>query len=149
MPERDVVEVYRAKSGFQARMFAGVLEEAGIPAQIQGQIFHPGSQTSGNALGAAVEWWDAPRILVFADDADRAKRVLLELEEQERSKSQPAGEAPSVDVECEECGQRTTFPAAQRGTVQNCSQCGAYVDVGEDDSQDDELGEAEAEPSAD
>lgn len=35
----------------------------------------------------------------------------------------------AVQVTCEECGKASSFPAAQRGTVQDCPHCGASVDV--------------------
>ena len=37
---------------------------------------------------------------------------------------------PEIEVVCDECGQRSAFPAAQGGSVQQCRHCGAYVDVG-------------------
>ncbi len=36
-----------------------------------------------------------------------------------------------INVICEECGEACTFPLNQRGTVQRCSHCDAYVDVEE------------------
>ena len=39
----------------------------------------------------------------------------------------PAG--PPLDVVCEECGKSSTFPGNQRGSVQVCPHCGAYLDV--------------------
>lgn len=59
---------------------------------------------------------------------------LTRLEERERSRSESSPEAARVNVRCEECGKHTMFPATERGRVQNCPHCGAYVDVGEDDA---------------
>jgi hypothetical protein len=136
MSERSVKEVYRAKNGAQAHLLVMALEEAGIKAEIQGTIFHPASATADNLLTDAAPWWDAPRILVCAQDAERARRLLLEWEARERKKAQEAEASPPIEAVCEECGSRSSFPAAQRGSVQQCPQCGAYVDVGEDDLPD-------------
>ena len=34
-----------------------------------------------------------------------------------------------IKVRCEECGQSSRFPPGERGTVQQCTHCRAYVDV--------------------
>lgn len=49
------------------------------------------------------------------------------------------GAAPGgvpIEVLCEECGERTSFPAAQRGSVQECPHCGTFLDVGEEPGGD-------------
>ena len=81
MSEPSVVEVYRARNGFQARLFVTALEEAGIKAVVQGDVFHPANESTSTGLNPP--WWDAPRILVFANDAERARQILLELEGRE------------------------------------------------------------------
>ena len=124
MSDRSVVEVYRAENGYQAHLFVKALEEAGIKAEIEGTVLHPAVENVVN-----VPWRSAPRIMVFAEDAERAKRLLLELEQRERNEAAKKEGVPAIDVVCEKCGQRSTYPATQRGSVQNCQQCGAYVDV--------------------
>lgn len=128
----EIVEVYRARSGFQAHAFVEALEEAGIKAHVQGAFAHPATATGswGNA-GAQAEWWDAPRITVHAADAARAREIILALEGEElrRAAAHDSATGPPVEVVCEECGKTTSFPVSQRGTVQNCGHCGAYVDV--------------------
>jgi hypothetical protein len=37
--------------------------------------------------------------------------------------------AERLEIVCEECRKSTFFPAAKKGTVQECLHCGAYVDV--------------------
>jgi hypothetical protein len=88
-------------------------------------------ETEANLGPGIVPWWDAPRILVFADDAERARRILLELEERQRARTAEASAGPPIEVVCEKCGERSAYPAAQQGSVQNCPNCGAYVDVEE------------------
>jgi hypothetical protein len=134
MSDAGAVEVYRAKNGFQAHLFVTALEEAGIKAEIQGTTVHPSSATGEGLLTDTAPWWDAPRILVLAEDADRAKQLLLELEARERKEAPEAN--PPIEAVCDKCGCRASFPATQRGSVQQCPQCGAYLDVGEDESPD-------------
>lgn len=132
MSDKPVVEVYRAKNGAQAHLVVMALEDAGIKAEAQGAIFHPASATADNLVNPSAPWWDAPRILVFAEDAERARRLLLEMETRERQQAQEENTGPPIEVVCEECGSPSSFSAAQRGSVQECPKCGAYLDVGDD-----------------
>jgi Putative prokaryotic signal transducing protein len=127
MSDRAVIEVYRARDNLQARLLAQTLNEIGIQAWVEE------SAHSSRALEGATLWSDAPRILVFADQAELARQILLGWEEQKRQEEARASEGPPIDVVCEKCGKSTFFPASQRGSVQNCSHCNAYVDVGEAD----------------
>lgn len=36
-----------------------------------------------------------------------------------------------IQMQCEGCGKTVTFPAADLGTVQECPECGGYLDVPE------------------
>jgi hypothetical protein len=78
-----------------------------------------------------------PQVWVERADIGRAKPILDEYERRARElrdadepEAAPAG--PAIEVFCEECGQRTSFPPALRGSVQQCQHCRAYVDVGSD-----------------
>ena len=132
----SVVEVYRAKNGLQAHLFVAALEQAGIKAEIQGELFNPAAATSSSLISAGTVWWDAPRILVIAEHAERARQLLLELELREREKAQAVDAGPPIDVVCEECGNRASFPAVQRGSVQQCPKCWTYLDVGDEELSD-------------
>jgi Putative prokaryotic signal transducing protein len=144
MSDSRVVEVYRAKNGAQAHLFVTALEQAGIRAEIQGTTFHHAAATAASLISASALWWDAPRILVFAEDAERAEQLLLELEAREREKAQEAEARPPIEAVCENCGRRCSFPGTQRGSVQECPQCGGFIDVGDEESSDDgDWGEAE------
>jgi hypothetical protein len=149
MSDSSVVEIHRAKNGAQAHMFVTALKEAGIKAEVQGTTFHPASQTAASLISGSALWWDAPRILVFAEDAERAKQLLLEWEARERNKEQEAETSAPIEAVCENCSRVCSFPAAQRGSVQACPHCGGYIDVGDEESPDDDWGEAEAEDGAD
>ena len=132
----SVVEVYRARNGLQAHLFVAALERAGIKAEIQGEMFNPAVATSSSLISVGNVWWDSPRICTFAKDADRARQLLLELESRELEKARAVDTGPPIDVVCEECGNRALFPAVQRGSVQQCSKCGTYLDVGDDEIED-------------
>jgi hypothetical protein len=144
MSESRLVEVYRAKNATQAHMLVTALEEAGIKAEVQGENLHPLSLTAVNLISDSPLWWAAPRILVLDKDAERAGQLLLEWEARERMKAQQTEGMPPVDAVCENCGRRCSFPASQQGSVQECPQCGGFIDVGDEDSSDDaDWGEAE------
>jgi transcription initiation factor IIE alpha subunit len=94
---------------------------------------HHATSTADNAFTSSSLWWDAPRILVVAEDAERAKQLLLELEAQELRKAQEAETRPPIEAVCEECGNRSSFPGSQRGSAQECPKCGEYLDVGDEE----------------
>jgi hypothetical protein len=73
MNESKLVEVYRARDSFQAHLLRSALENAGIPALVQGDLLH-------GAVAALAEWFSAPRIVVEASDATRARTLLEQWE---------------------------------------------------------------------
>lgn len=74
MSERKLVQIYVAENTAQAHVIQNALEDAGIPAQVQGDAL-----SGGIPLG----WATAPTILVFEEDAERA-RLLIEEGESHR-----------------------------------------------------------------
>lgn len=83
-----------------------------------------------------------------AADIERASALLArhDAELQAKAKVRAADPTP-VEVVCEECGKSTRFPGEQRGSVQSCSVCGAFMDVPGDDedwSEAEAAGEGEA-----
>lgn len=133
MSDNPIVEIYRAKNGLQAHLFVTALEEAGIRASYQGRALHPESGTAESVFSDTAVWWDAPRILVRAEDADMARAFLLELEAQGGEGSQEAPWNSPIEVVCEKCASLTSFPASQWGSIQPCPQCGDQLDVAEED----------------
>ncbi len=72
-----------------------------------------------------------------SDDVHRAKELLAEFEEAKAQKQAKLEQLGPIDAVCEECGQTSMFPGEQRGTIQDCPQCGAYIDVpGTEDEYD-------------
>lgn len=82
-----------------------------------------------------------PQVWVSTRDVDRAQRVLQDYERRVAERNHPSGQnesdsRPAIEVLCDECNAKLFFPSAQRGTVQDCPRCGAYVDVGQIDEGD-------------
>ncbi len=126
--QRDPRCVFVADNFALGEVLAAWLGEQGIPAQVMNPA------TLGGLVGLSV--WALAGAGVSAQglevwvldpaDADRA-RLLLE-EHQQTLRERAAGGGP-VRVVCEECGKAAEFPAGQRGSVQNCPHCEAYLDV--------------------
>ena len=78
-----------------------------------------------------------PAIWVEREDAEKAAKLLAQYEqdliERQAQAKEPSFGTDPIAVVCEECGRKSEFPANQRGTIQNCPFCRAYVDVGEMD----------------
>jgi hypothetical protein len=82
-----------------------------------------------------------PQVWVDQSNVEAARPLLIEYERELRrrrptSDASQTASAGSIDVVCEECGKTSSFPASTKGTVQDCSHCSAYVDVGDDESFD-------------
>lgn len=120
----DPVKVYVASSNIKAEMTCRLLQAAGIEA-FAGKDTSPAGLWVGGTIPGV---FDAG-VFVSKTDADRAMEVIRAQErlEAERATAQGA----DVEATCEDCGKTATFPAAQRGSVQDCPHCGAMLDVGE------------------
>lgn len=72
-------------------------------------------------------------IAVCVADAGAAEqaRELLRRHDEEVAAEHAQHEAGTIKVTCESCGTELTFEADTAGTVQQCTECGAYVDVPE------------------
>ena len=90
--EHHLVEVYRAQDGPQAHLFRMQLEEAGIPAFVEGDQLQ-------SAVGALPTGWSiAPRIMVEAPFAEQARSLLAEWESAiARSWDNETDSAPHAD----------------------------------------------------
>jgi hypothetical protein len=92
-----------------------------------------------NALtGVGARGWE-----VWVDQPGTADRVRQLLADDQTAK-QAARQARTGTVEatCEECGEASTFPAKEQGTIQNCPHCEAMIDVPDPDDEWD-VGEPE------
>src|SRR5258708_7082719 len=91
----NFIEVYRAKNLPQAHMIQIALEDAGIPAKLDGELLQ-------GAVGELpIGWVTAPRILVDASQAAAARALIDHVDAEERD------EALAEDFEgsrCLSCG---------------------------------------------
>jgi hypothetical protein len=129
MPLRDPIAVYNAASNLEAIFLRDALIAAGVNAFVIEDV----SQI-GTWLGGLIPEIHKPQVWVERTDTERAKPVLDDFERRSNELREPEAEggAPGavIEVICEECRRPASFPAAQRGSVQQCPQCRAYVDVG-------------------
>jgi rubrerythrin len=137
----DPVKIYAAASNVQAQLVCRLLEKAGIEAFADEDL-----SPAGLWLGGTIPGMFDAGVYVSREDAEQAVGVIRKWEQVEAARAAPSDE--EVEATCEECGQTSSFPVAQDGTVQDCPHCGAYMDVGEEDLPDDweEEGEDEGEP---
>lgn len=78
MSDDRLVEIFRARDNFEARLLTAALEDVGIRAHVSGE------QLQGILAAVPFGWSTAPRILVFEADAPRARAILDDLEESRR-----------------------------------------------------------------
>ena len=90
----------------------------------------------GTWIGGLLPQIHKPQVWIDRSEIDRARPILEDYARAEERRS-VAVVGPPIDVVCEECGGSTSFPAAQKGSVQNCPHCQAYVDVGDEVPFDD------------
>jgi hypothetical protein len=138
---RDPRCVYVADSVGEADISANWLKDRGIAAQVMDRSTLGGLEglTPWSALGIGargIEVW-----VVEPQDAPRALELLKEFEAERAAQVEANREAGPVTAVCEECGEASVFPAKDRGTVQNCPHCGAYMDVDDADLETTDLGE--------
>lgn len=130
MALRDPFAVYNAANNMEASFVRDALIAAGIEAFVTEDV----SQV-GTWVGGLVPEIHKPQVWVERSDAERATPILNGFE---RRKAELRGDvrgdsAAAIAVLCEGCGKEASFPAVQKGSVQQCPHCGAYVDVGGDE----------------
>jgi hypothetical protein len=131
MEFRDPFAAYNAANNVEAHLVRNLLENSGVPAFVVEDV----SQV-GVWVGGFISELHKPQVWIERADAGRAKPVLDAYESKTAGRPAAADGGP-VEVTCEKCGKRSEFPAAQKGSVQNCPHCYAYVDVGDEVPFDD------------
>ncbi len=141
MTYRDPRCVMVADSFGAAAVVVSWLEKHDIQAEVM-------NQSTSEALSAIyVGGVSSNGIEVWVLDSEQVPRAIELLAEQEMLRTtrtaarQAIGEP--IDALCEDCGTATTFPPEMAGTVQDCPNCGAYLDVGEEEDEPDERSEEE------
>jgi hypothetical protein len=122
---QDLPYVYRAASIGEADIVAAWLEEQGIAAFVKDRgmvgLYGP---IAMSPLGIEV-------CVANSEVAVRAAELLREhAADVEAQKGPPVKD--TIDVVCEACGATTSFPNEQRGRVESCPKCRAFVDVPDD-----------------
>lgn len=135
MELKEPIAAYNAATNLEAQVVAMFLTEGGVDA-----FATEDHSLVGLWMFGTLPEIHKPQVWVSAADRARAAELLQDYERQaaERTQlTQDGASATPLEVVCEECQQTASFPAKQRGTVQVCPHCGAYVDVesGEDGEQ--------------
>ncbi|MGB2985131.1 MAG: DUF2007 domain-containing protein [Phycisphaerae bacterium] len=126
MPD-DPICIRRTSTVEEADIVVAWLEDRGIEATVVDRD-NPGVLAFGVTDDEGIAIWVAD-----AETADRAKALLVEHDRQHEKSPAVAASVNAVDVTCDDCGQLNSFPPKLRGTVQECSNCGTYLDVPTDD----------------
>ena len=128
---------YTAASNVEAHMIVELLLSNGIPA-------HAVEDQSGVSMWSfgTISQFHQPNVWVDETSLEQAEELIRDYEEKRRQRERPRETGGEIETVCEDCGKVTSFPDSLDGTTQECSQCGAYVDVGEL-PWDDDFGEAE------
>jgi hypothetical protein len=130
MAIKDPISAYNAENNAEAHLLCNFLEENGIEAHVTLDESVVGLGPLGMLPGI-----HKPQIWIDRSNAGAATLLLAEYERdrsRRRSTEESAQDADStIGAICEDCGKTTLFPASKNGTVQDCSHCGAYIDVGD------------------
>jgi hypothetical protein len=139
MPMRDPVAVYNAASNLEAHLICNALVQSDIEAMVVED-----TSVVGVWFGGVMPEIHKPQIWIERGDLDQAKRVIEEYELRVAAQRDALAAGEPVFVVCEECGKQASYPPTQRGTVQDCPHCAAYVDVDDTPWADvDDFGETE------
>lgn len=126
MEFKQPVMLYTAATNVEAHVIVEMLHANGIPA-------HAVEDQSGVSLWmfGTISQFHQPNVWVDKSTAEKAAQLVRQFEDDKRERANPVAGIGETHVECEECGKTTTFPDTLNGTMQDCSHCSAYVDVGE------------------
>jgi hypothetical protein len=129
MALREPVAVFNAANNVEAFLVRTTLVNSGIEAFVTEDISQAGTWMFG-----LLPEIHKPQVWIERKDWERAKPILDDYER--RAGELRAAGAPgasqteaAIEVICEECGERSAYLEAQRGSVQECRHCGAYIDV--------------------
>ncbi|MDO8943632.1 MAG: DUF2007 domain-containing protein [Desulfobacterales bacterium] len=126
MEFQDPLKIYTAASNIEAHMIVDVLEANGIAA------FADEDQTGVSVWAfGTISQFHLPNIWIDRSTAAAAAEVIRDFEERKRRRENSEVGSSQIVMTCEKCGKVSSFPNNQNGTVQECSHCHAYLDVGE------------------
>ena len=117
------VRIHRTDTLEEAAIIVNWLAEQGIEATVYDPA-NPGVMAFGVT--------DAEGIEIYAADAETAQRAKTLLAEHEKERAKASAGRPKgarIEIKCENCGQTSSFEPELAGTIQECPDCGTYVDV--------------------
>lgn len=127
MELKEPIAVYNAATNVEAHVVAMFLTEGGVEAFATEDLSLVGLWMFGTLPEI-----HKPQVWVSAADQKRAAQLLQDYERQAAERAlvtQDGASTTPIEVVCEECGQTSSFPAEQRGSIQYCRQCAAHLDV--------------------
>ena len=127
MALRDPFAAYNAANTIEAHLVSNRLNDAGIEAFVIDDVSQAGVEWVG--LLSEIR---KPQVWIERTDAERAKPILDEYEQRAAERRKTESDGVPIEVTCGECGKASEFPATQKGSVQSCPHCAAYVDVGDE-----------------
>lgn len=136
MQFKDPFKVYTAAGNLECHVIVEMLAANGIPAFAE-------TDDSGASLWSfgIITQFHQPNVWIERSSADEAREWIRRFEETKRERDNPDASGTAIEVECDECGTKTAFPQSLKGTTQNCPECGAFLDVGPVDWDEEEFGE--------
>jgi putative signal transducing protein len=146
MELKDPVAVYNAEREVEAHFLKNVLIEAGVDAAVTEDV-----SMVGLWIGGVLPEIYKPQVWVSRVDLDRAVPIIADYDRRlvERRRAADAQLEPEQTIAvgvCDKCGTSSVFPTKLLGSVQICSKCGAYVDVGDEEVPEEMPGEDGGEP---
>lgn len=133
MELHDPVAIYTAASNIEAYEIVELLQGAEIPAQVIEDM---------NLLDGLNPPVHAAKVWVSSRDLDRAAEVTqgyeARIQQRELAHHVPVDlQSEWIDARCDKCGTVTRYAPIQKGTVENCPNCYAFMDIGSDVDFDD------------
>lgn len=128
MTLQDPVAVYNAEDPEDAQALCALLAQAGIAAQVFNEETPPPHLVAGYVpdLHPPQVWVERAAAEQAAPTVEVHARSVADRRAAEEATAAAAG---PIGVVCEECGKQAEFPATDKGSVQECPHCGAYIDV--------------------
>ncbi len=133
MELHDPVAIYTAASDLEAYEIVELLQGSEIPAQVIEDM---------NLLDGLNPPVHAAKVWVASGDLERATAVTREYEarvlQRDLAHHVPVDlNSEWIDARCDKCGTVTRYAPIQKGSVENCPNCYAFMDIGSDVDFDD------------
>ncbi|MHC4695520.1 MAG: hypothetical protein ACYTFA_02130 [Planctomycetota bacterium] len=119
----EPVLIRRTNTVEEADIIVAWLEEQGVKATVPDRD-NPGVLAFGLTDVEGIEIYAAD-----AETAERARTLLVQHDKERDAESEAATPTELIEVTCEECGQVNSFASDAIGSVQECCECGGYLDM--------------------